>query len=180
MFTAMMEGIKEESVGNLFNLQVEVQENPIVEEAADGAAAVGSAPPRLPPAGRRCRRRAPARTAMASAPGAARRWPAGGTGAAGPAGPAAARPGRGGGQPGAAQAGRAASPADAGAPVVAPGLSRPQRPGRLPTARPRGRRRPGRSGAPNRPPATVRRGRAQRPVPLRLGPQVQALPRRPA
>src|ERR1039457_1280252 len=33
MFGAMMEGIKEESVGNLFNLQVEVQEDPIVEEA---------------------------------------------------------------------------------------------------------------------------------------------------
>ncbi len=38
MFNAMMEGIKEESVGNLFNLQVQIQENPIVEEAADGAA----------------------------------------------------------------------------------------------------------------------------------------------
>ncbi|MBO0771961.1 MAG: preprotein translocase subunit SecA, partial [Actinobacteria bacterium] len=36
LFTTMMEGIKEESVGNLFNLQVEVQENPIVEEAAAG------------------------------------------------------------------------------------------------------------------------------------------------
>jgi preprotein translocase subunit SecA len=33
MFNTMMEGIKEESVGNLFNLQVEVQQNPIVEEA---------------------------------------------------------------------------------------------------------------------------------------------------
>ncbi len=32
MFTAMMDGIKEESVGNLFNLQIQVQENPIVEE----------------------------------------------------------------------------------------------------------------------------------------------------
>ena len=32
MFTAMMEAIKEESVGYLFNLEVEVQENPIVEE----------------------------------------------------------------------------------------------------------------------------------------------------
>src|SRR6202030_1336720 len=42
LFTSMMEGIKEESVGNLFNLQVEVQENPIVEDAADAAAA---APP---------------------------------------------------------------------------------------------------------------------------------------
>ena len=48
MFSAMMEGIKEESVGNLFNLQVQVQENPIVEEAAadsaPGAAAVIEAP----------------------------------------------------------------------------------------------------------------------------------------
>ncbi len=34
MFNAMMEGIKEESVGNLFNLQVQVQEDPIVEDAA--------------------------------------------------------------------------------------------------------------------------------------------------
>ncbi|MFB4266285.1 preprotein translocase subunit SecA [Nonomuraea sp. GTA35] len=32
MFTAMLEGIKEDSVGFLFNLEVEVQENPIVEE----------------------------------------------------------------------------------------------------------------------------------------------------
>src|SRR5579859_849825 len=39
LFNSMMEGIKEESVGNLFNLQVEVQENPIVEEAEDAAAA---------------------------------------------------------------------------------------------------------------------------------------------
>ena len=43
MFGAMMEGIKEESVGNLFNLQVQVQENPIVEEAApDGGASPGA------------------------------------------------------------------------------------------------------------------------------------------
>ncbi|MEV5494230.1 preprotein translocase subunit SecA [Nonomuraea fuscirosea] len=32
MFAAMLEGIKEDSVGFLFNLEVEVQENPIVEE----------------------------------------------------------------------------------------------------------------------------------------------------
>jgi preprotein translocase subunit SecA len=37
MFNAMMDGILEESVGNLFNLQVEVQENPIVEEAPSGS-----------------------------------------------------------------------------------------------------------------------------------------------
>jgi preprotein translocase subunit SecA len=36
MFSAMMDGIKEESVGSLFNLQVQVQENPIVEETATG------------------------------------------------------------------------------------------------------------------------------------------------
>ncbi|MDR2988586.1 MAG: SEC-C domain-containing protein, partial [Nocardiopsaceae bacterium] len=33
LFTAMMDAIKEESVGNLFTLQVEVQEDPIVGEA---------------------------------------------------------------------------------------------------------------------------------------------------
>ncbi|GGO75702.1 preprotein translocase subunit SecA [Nonomuraea cavernae] len=32
MFSAMLEGIKEDSVGFLFNMEVEVQENPIVEE----------------------------------------------------------------------------------------------------------------------------------------------------
>jgi preprotein translocase subunit SecA len=36
MFNEMMEGIKEESATALFNLQIEVQQNPIVEEAADG------------------------------------------------------------------------------------------------------------------------------------------------
>jgi preprotein translocase subunit SecA len=38
MFSAMMEGIKEESVGSLFNFKVEIQESPIVEEAAPGGA----------------------------------------------------------------------------------------------------------------------------------------------
>jgi preprotein translocase subunit SecA len=38
MFNAMMDGIKEESVGNLFNLVVQIQENPIVEENAAPAA----------------------------------------------------------------------------------------------------------------------------------------------
>jgi preprotein translocase subunit SecA len=39
MFTAMMDGIKEETVGSLFNLQVQVQQNPIIaEEGADGVA----------------------------------------------------------------------------------------------------------------------------------------------
>ncbi|MEU7897039.1 preprotein translocase subunit SecA [Nonomuraea sp. NPDC049152] len=35
MFAAMLDGIKEESVGYLFNLEVEVQENPIVEESEE-------------------------------------------------------------------------------------------------------------------------------------------------
>jgi preprotein translocase subunit SecA len=37
MFNEMMDGIKEESVTALFNLQIEVQQNPIVEEVQDGA-----------------------------------------------------------------------------------------------------------------------------------------------
>jgi preprotein translocase subunit SecA len=37
MFNAMMDGIKEESVGALFNLQVEVQQNPVTDETVDGA-----------------------------------------------------------------------------------------------------------------------------------------------
>jgi preprotein translocase subunit SecA len=55
MFNAMMEGIKEESVGNLFNLQLEVQENPIVEEVTDDASAgpvpSGAVPPAPAPPG---------------------------------------------------------------------------------------------------------------------------------
>jgi preprotein translocase subunit SecA len=50
MFNAMMDGIKEESAGALFNLQVEVQQNPITEEATD-ASAVPGAQPGLAPAG---------------------------------------------------------------------------------------------------------------------------------
>ena len=40
MFTAMMVGIKEESVGKLFNLQFEVKQNPIAEETDAGAPAI--------------------------------------------------------------------------------------------------------------------------------------------
>jgi preprotein translocase subunit SecA len=57
MFGAMMDGIKEESVGNLFNLQIEVQENPIVEEVSDDAPAAmlgaGAAAQAAPGAGGR-------------------------------------------------------------------------------------------------------------------------------
>ncbi len=54
MFNAMMDGIKEESAGALFNLQVEVQQNPITEEATDAGAVPGAGPgaqPGLAPAG---------------------------------------------------------------------------------------------------------------------------------
>jgi preprotein translocase subunit SecA len=101
LFTTMMEGIKEESVGNLFNLQVTVMEDPIVEEAGDGSAALGQAGAPVVgdgPAGSGGRGR--------HAAGAV---PPGGRGAAG------------------------ATPAAEGATptVVAPGLSRPQRPSKL-------------------------------------------------
>ena len=63
MFSSMMEGIKEESVGLLFNVQVEVQEPPGTEEMADGAqpggqpdaAAPDAAGVQARPAGRRRR-----------------------------------------------------------------------------------------------------------------------------
>jgi preprotein translocase subunit SecA len=45
MFSAMMDGIKEESVLSLFNLQVQQYQDPIVEEAAPGAAVPGGAGP---------------------------------------------------------------------------------------------------------------------------------------
>src|SRR5947209_4881944 len=52
MFGAMMEGIKEESVGHLVNLQVQVQENPIVEEGGPGGAVSAGGPvPGVPVAG---------------------------------------------------------------------------------------------------------------------------------
>ena len=45
MFTTMMDGIKEDSVGSLFNLQVQVQENPIMaEDGVDGSGGPGHQP----------------------------------------------------------------------------------------------------------------------------------------
>ncbi len=123
MFSAMMDGIKEESVGNLFNLQVEVQENPIVEEAAEAGTVASPAPP-------------PALTGGGAPGGRA------GNGAR-PGGSPAPKAGRPSGGRSRAQArGRHSTPAqaaapdaeviaDGAAPVVAPGLQRPQRPSRL-------------------------------------------------
>jgi preprotein translocase subunit SecA len=123
MFSAMMDGIKEESVGNLFNLQVEVQENPIVEEAADAGSVASPAPPGALAGGG-----APAsRDGNGARPGGSRAAQA-------------ERPsgGQSRGQARGRHSGpaRAAAPdaeviADGAAPVVAPGLQRPQRPSRL-------------------------------------------------
>ena len=143
MFAGMMEGIKEESVGNLFNLQVEVRENPIVEEDGQPAApAFGLAVTTGP--------------APAGGPGAAAGGTPAGTATGGAAAGAAAAGGvaadgtvteqnggarrgarsrrrggqRGGdGQPGqGGQDGQLAASAPA---VTAPGLARPQQSGRL-------------------------------------------------
>ena len=158
MFNAMMEGIKEESVGNLFNLQIQIQENPIVDEAADGAAAPGAegavgAPDRLgvpaqgspvdrpgpvPPA--RTATGGPAtRAAATGGPVAGGRTPAAGgapraAGAHAAGGPQARMDGR---QAGTAQGGTPgrpggahARPADAPAAPIPAGLA-PRRPQRL-------------------------------------------------
>ncbi len=123
MFDTMKEGIKEESVGSLFNLQVQVQESPIVEQpAADGAlAGPGTA------AAGTGTRQAPAVGSRGGATGGA----AGGTGQ---------RPGSAGGRAGRRRGTQAAAPG-AGeqpapdAPAVPAGLARgldaPRRPGRL-------------------------------------------------
>jgi preprotein translocase subunit SecA len=73
MFNSMMDGIKEESVGNLFNLQFEIQENPIVEEVGAGAQlAFGGALPGVttggPPQQAAVPAPAPAPAAQAQAP----------------------------------------------------------------------------------------------------------------
>jgi preprotein translocase subunit SecA len=122
LFTSMMEGIKEESVGSLFNLQVEVAENPIVEEAAEPTLPAGRQAP-LAGGGRGAAAGTAPSRGRAGAH--ARSQPAGGRHAA----PGETLPGE--ALPGGALPGEEA-PAGAGTPsVVAPGLARPQRPSRL-------------------------------------------------
>ena len=122
MFNTMMDGIKEESVGSLFNMQVQVQQDPIVAEGDEGEAgpaaistlAAGTAaPPQAPPA----RPTRPARPQAGQAGGT-------GNGAARPERPR--RPAR----PPAAAApaqGDAAVPAA----LASPALARPRRTGQL-------------------------------------------------
>ncbi len=139
MFNAMMEGIKEESVGNLFNLQVEVQENPVVEEAAGPAAvtapstpAVGGGPAVQPANGKKAVAGAGAQKnqPQRSRPGGRSRSTA--RGGSGQGGSGQGGNGQGGnGQGGNGRRGAHAAPAGDAAPVVAPGLQRPQRPAKL-------------------------------------------------
>ena len=175
LFNTMMEGIKEDSVGHLFNIQPEFQQNPIVEDAEDADAALlpgmRQALPTAPAAcrrsrgRRRARQRRPARQACGKRPRRAGR-------------PCPRRAGR---CPGRRPARRCsarwsrrardrrarAQPPAAACPAF---LQRAER----------GRRRPGRAAHRIGRRRQVREGRAQLPVPLWLGPQVQALPRRPA
>jgi preprotein translocase subunit SecA len=125
MFGAMMDGIKEESVGHLFNLQVQVQENPIVEEG--GPSGLGGA---VPPGG-------PVPGAPAAG-GAVAGGPA--TSAASAGAPAAAGQG--------ARGGAAAPGRSAGAHARAgqPGTPTPRRDGRVSGAQGQPARRDGRTG----------------------------------
>jgi preprotein translocase subunit SecA len=142
MFNTMMEGIKEESVAYLFNSQVEVQQNPIVEESAGEVPAVSGALGQLTGAGIQDAvvedavvedavvEDARSRVQDGDAPGGRR----GGRGAGRRGGGRHSASGGGGGRHSAGAAGGrtpAAPPADGRPSVVAPGLSQPQRPGRL-------------------------------------------------
>ena len=190
MFNTMMEGIKEESVAYLFNSKVDVQQNPIVEEAGGelpaASPALGQVPGNVAPGGVIEDSVAPAGPAPvdgSAVDGAAvdgapaqrsGRRGSGGRGSRGrhamngPAPPAAAQPpaisGR---RPALPRGDPRAEPAAAARPAV---LQRTDRGRRGTGSAPRRVRR--RRG--------VRQGRPERPLPLRLRAQVQAVPRRSA
>jgi len=119
MFNAMLDAIREESVGYLFNLKVDVQDNPIVEEtpvdAVDEAEVAPGARPRGAGRGRAVPAGAPAAGGGRAGGGRAGRGAAGG-GATG------------GGAAGSGAAGGGAVGSGAGLP---PGLAKPKRPARL-------------------------------------------------
>ena len=130
MFATMMEGIKEESVGNLFNLQFEFRESPIVEDA------VGEMPAVPFPLGQALQDGVPTGQGGPGGAGTGRGGAGPGRGGAGP-GRGGAGTGRGGAGTGrgavggAAPAGRAEAPGAGPPAVVAPGLSSPKRPSKL-------------------------------------------------
>jgi preprotein translocase subunit SecA len=160
MFNTMMDGIKEESVGSLFNLQVQVQQDPIVADGDDGEAAgtaalsapgFGAAPAQPQSAPSESVRRQQARGGSGFGPAQGGRPAADAPGQAAASPPAAGRAARrqagagqagagqaGAGQAGAGQAGAGqagAGQAGAGQPaaaaLAAPGLARPKRSGQL-------------------------------------------------
>jgi preprotein translocase subunit SecA len=140
MFSAMMDGIKEESVGNLFNLVVQIQENPIVEEGegvpgevAPGGPASGGPAPAAPALG--------ATAAPAGPGGPARGGPApGGPAPGGPApgGPAPAVPAQGtpaqSGSPSGRRQASPGAPSAAGARTAQGGTRATKRDGRTSSA----------------------------------------------
>jgi preprotein translocase subunit SecA len=123
MFNTMMDGIKEESVGSLFNFQVQYQQDPVLAEDENGMAGAqtafaqspgGPAAPAPPPAQPGQRQ-----------PG--QRQPGQGQ-------PGQRQPGQGQGQQGRSRRGRALDSDDQQLPAglaSAPGLARPQRSGQL-------------------------------------------------
>jgi preprotein translocase subunit SecA len=129
MFNTMMDGIKEESVSNLFNLQVQVQQDPIVAEGEDGEA-VSPAALSAPPLGGLPAPAQPAASPQPAQPQSAQPQPA-------QSGRARSQQGqRGRGQRGRAggsaeTAGNGTGAQEAPAGVAAPGLARPQRSGQL-------------------------------------------------
>ena len=113
MFATMMDGVKEDSVGSLFNLQVQVQDNPIMaEDGVDGSASpvisLTQAPPAPAPASQPREAPRPAQQRQQARP--------------------AAQPARQAQEPAAAAAQEAEPSLPAG---LARGLARPQRSGSL-------------------------------------------------
>ncbi len=184
MFDTMKEGIKEESVGSLFNLQVQVQESPIVEQppAADGALA---GPGTAPAAGAGARP-APAGGGTAAAPRADLRAAVLRAGLRSGLVRRAGRAGRGRGTRAAAPGGRAGSRRagrSGGSRGPGPRPGGAQAAGPAPVHRAQRRHaRPGRDAHrdEDRQRQRLLPGRAERSVPVRLGQEVQAVPRRPA
>ncbi len=135
MFNAMLDAIREESVGYLFNLSIEVQDNPIVEEAPLDAA---SAAELVAGEGDGGAWGDVAEGARSGVPGAAAQR-RGGTQGRRPAAAQGRRPAAAqGARPAAAQGGRPApaqgrAAAGAGVPgsTLPPGLAKPKRPTRL-------------------------------------------------
>ena len=142
MFNTMMEGIKEESVAYLFNSKVDVQESPIVEEAAGelpvASLTFGQVPGNGAPGGAIEDGVAPAATGpvdgapVDGAPvdgASAQRTGRRGSGGRGSRGGRHAKGAP--GQQAAAQQSAAQQPRDGAPAVVTPGLSQPQQPARL-------------------------------------------------